>query len=152
MTVFLRRRCSGSVEVEDAVQETFLQAWRIWDRADDVRNLRNWLIGIARRVVGHMLRAASIRPQGDREVDEDDRVEAPQQEIALYVEQLRRHFQGLGPLQRDAMDALSRGWTLTEVADATGKTQANVGAAISLARKRLRQRLGVDVGQFSPVG
>lgn len=48
---------------QDVVQETFLRAWRAWDRHDaDRASLRTWLFAIARHVVIDAQRARSARP------------------------------------------------------------------------------------------
>ena len=48
---------------QDAVQETFLRAWRARDRYDPmIAGLRVWLFGIARNVLIDMHRAAGARP------------------------------------------------------------------------------------------
>lgn len=48
---------------QDAVQETFLRAWRAWSRYDATRaSLRTWLFEIARNVVIDAQRARTARP------------------------------------------------------------------------------------------
>ena len=48
---------------QDAVQETFLRAWRARERYDpQVAALRTWLFGIARNVVVDLHRARGARP------------------------------------------------------------------------------------------
>jgi len=49
---------------EEAVQETFLRAWRAADRYDPERSsLRTWMFAIARNVTIDLARARSSRPQ-----------------------------------------------------------------------------------------
>ena len=49
---------------EEAVQETFLRAWRAADRYDPgLSSLRTWLFAIARNVVVDLARAQSSRPR-----------------------------------------------------------------------------------------
>jgi DNA-directed RNA polymerase specialized sigma24 family protein len=144
---YLQRRCRHQIEADDATQETFLQAFRIWDRSAEVENIRRWLIGIAKRVLGHMHRALYIRPEGNAilwDVERDERLVPPVQGLALYVEQLRRHFQGLGPAQCEVMTGLSYGESAREMADRRGATLAATTVAISLGRRRLRERLELN--------
>lgn len=63
----LYRFALGSLDdagaAEEAVQETFVRAWRHSDRFDpDIASLRTWLFAIARNVVIDMARARAVRP------------------------------------------------------------------------------------------
>jgi RNA polymerase sigma-70 factor, ECF subfamily len=59
-----RRALNDDGLAEEAVQETFLRAWRAADRHDPHRSsLRTWLFAIARNVTIDLARARSVRPQ-----------------------------------------------------------------------------------------
>jgi len=54
-------RCRCPFEAEDALQDTFLRAWRMLDSLADPRGLRRWLYAIARRVCAERRRSAIRR-------------------------------------------------------------------------------------------
>lgn len=61
---FALRSLGDSGGAEDAVQETFLRAWRASDRFDpQVASLRGWLFAILRNVVIDTFRAERSRPR-----------------------------------------------------------------------------------------
>jgi RNA polymerase sigma-70 factor (ECF subfamily) len=78
---------------EEAVQETFLRAWRSANRYDRSRPLRPWLFAILRNVVTDEMRARGARavpaPRADRAPDEDDEFDRSL-DVWLVEEALRR--------------------------------------------------------------
>jgi RNA polymerase sigma-70 factor (ECF subfamily) len=70
---FARRVLGDNGLAEEAVQETFLKAWRRANRFDPSRaSLRTWLFAILRNTTVDMARARSTRPSVAVEGSEDD--------------------------------------------------------------------------------
>lgn len=83
---------------EEAVQETFLRAWRAADRYDpDSGSLRTWLFSICRNVVIDMSRRRKVRPlqatesEQEREIVLDDD-EFDKSLTAFQLEDALRHL------------------------------------------------------------
>jgi RNA polymerase sigma-70 factor, ECF subfamily len=97
---------------EEAVQETFLKAWRARDRWEaELGSVRTWMYSIARNVSIDLLRSRSIRPQ------------LPHVMVDLTDRSPNRQSSGWesgGPQargqqsQRDAYDDVLDGWMLEE--------------------------------------
>ncbi len=88
---------------EEAVQETFLRAWRARERWEaDLGSVRTWLYSIARNVSIDLLRARSVRPQLSRIVGGHSN----------RVENTIDVTEPTG--SRDAYDELLDGWMLEE--------------------------------------
>lgn len=73
---YARRALGDTGAAEEALQETFLRAWRSADRYDPSRPLRPWLFAILRHIVIDEARARGLRaiPQqesGEREARAD---------------------------------------------------------------------------------
>jgi len=152
VTQYVRRRCQPD-DVDDVVQETFLQAWAGWHRSP-VEDPVGYFLWHAKYVILRMRRHAGRMCRTGETVDLEDVVIAQpaMQGVALYVEQLRAHFCDLGPAQHRVMEALHQGDTLTEIAQREGREPKAIATYAARARKTMRQRFGVDAGQFSPVG
>ena len=62
---------------EEAVQTTYLRAWRAGDRFDEaLGSVRTWLFAILRNVVIDLTRARSVRPPPGIDLDTIDMVDA----------------------------------------------------------------------------
>lgn len=98
---FARRSLRDGGLAEEAVQETFLRAWRAGDRFDpEIASLRTWLFAIIRNVVIDISRADSRRILPT--VDDDDRGHDPF-ERALTAWQVEEAMRRIGDQHREAL-------------------------------------------------
>jgi RNA polymerase sigma-70 factor, ECF subfamily len=145
LTAYCQRVLGSSVDAEDAVQETFLRAWRASGRFEGRASLRTWLYRIATNVCLDVLGRSARRPVPVEEVPEpvlDVRGEPDPFDRALVRETARSAVLAavgiLPPRQRAVLllrDVLS--WRATEVADLLGTTTAAVNSALQRAHAAL---------------
>ena len=164
-------RMLGSVEAEDAVQETFIRAWRGFDRFEGRSALRSWLYRIATNVCLDMLdgrkrraRPMDLGPAGEPIVENlrtpdllwiepipDGRIvpEGDPADVVAGRESVRLAFvaalQQLPPRQRAALilcEVLR--WKAAEVAELLETSVASVNSALQRARATL------DVSDVTP--
>lgn len=87
---------------EEAVQETFLRAWRAADRFDPgIASLRTWLFSIIRNVVSDLWRAREARPlslDGRPEAAGEDELER-----AVVAWQVEEALRRIGEDHRDVI-------------------------------------------------
>lgn len=97
---FARRSLGDTGLAEEAVQETFVRAWRAAGRYDRRQSSpRTWLFAICRNVVVDLLRARSVRPRpSDAEVT--DVPEDTDLERLLLGMQVEEALRRLSPEQR----------------------------------------------------
>jgi RNA polymerase sigma-70 factor (ECF subfamily) len=158
--VYCYRMLASFDEAEDAVQETFLRAWRGRASFDGSSLLRAWLYRIATNVCLDMRRSSSRRPAAMRSFAEvpwlqpypdalldqaapgDDQPEA----VAVERETIELAFlaalQVLPPRQRAVLigrDVL--GWPASQTATVLETTVAAVNSALQRARAALQEHL-----------
>jgi RNA polymerase sigma-70 factor (ECF subfamily) len=172
-------RMLGSVfEAEDAVQETFLRAWRGFDRFEGRAALRSWLYSIATNVCLDLLNGRERRarpmdlgparepiaanlstlPEATWIEPVPDSVAVPADgdpaEVALSRETIRLAFvaalQHLPPRQRAALILCEvLRWKAAEVAELLDTSVASVNSALQRARATL-EALNVSAADTSP--
>jgi RNA polymerase sigma-70 factor, ECF subfamily len=174
LTAYCYRMLASPFEAEDAVQETFLRAWRGFERFEGRAALRSWLYRIATNVCLDMLkgRERRARPMDlgpNREPVEANLNTLPEatwiqpvpdglvgpegdpEDVAVGRETIRLAFvaalQHLPPKQRAVLilcEVLR--WKASEVAELLETSVASVNSALQRARATLDAR-NVDAGE-----
>jgi len=118
---FARRALGDEGLAEEAVQETFLRAWRAADRFDPhLASLRTWLFAIARNVVTDLIRRRRARPQ-PVPLSEAPSVTEDGTEALLRAFQVEEALRRLSPDHRTAIvESYYKGRPNAEVAQELG--------------------------------
>ena len=166
LTAYCYRMLGSTFEAEDAVQETFVRAWRSFESFEGRASLRSWLYQIATNVcldalksMGRRARPIDLGPAGTAESAlgprlpeatwiepiPDSHVMLANADPAATVEMresIRLAFiaalQHLAPKQRAVLILRDvLRWKASEVADLLGTTVAAVNSALQRARSTL---------------
>src|SRR5919112_3467855 len=177
LTGYCYRMLGSAFDAEDAVQETFIRAWRGLDRFEGRSKLRSWLYRIATNVCVDMLNGRKRRARpidlgpastadatlGERlgqdtwiqPVPDDRAVPSggDPADVAVARESIRLAFvaalQHLPPRQRAVLILREvLRWHADEVAELLGTTVASVNSALQRARATLSTV--PDAGEGSP--
>jgi RNA polymerase sigma-70 factor (ECF subfamily) len=134
---------------EEAVQETFVRAWRNRERFDpDIASLRTWLFAILRNVIIDLARARAVRPTvveadgpGDRgRADVSDPFDATDSVITSW--QLAEALARLSPDHRVAIvETHYRGRPYGEIAAELGVPVGTVRSRVFYGLRALRVTL-----------
>lgn len=144
-------------EAEEAVEETFWQAWRQAARFDTTRGaVSTWLTTIARSRALDRLRASRRRKEeamSDLSQSKRMAVEAIARreddparhaEVAERRVLVRQALLALPAEQREVLElGYFRGLSQTEIAEHTGQPLGTIKTRVRLAMEKLRDRLGV---------
>jgi RNA polymerase sigma-70 factor (ECF subfamily) len=122
---------------EEAVQETFLRAWRAGERFDpEIGSLRTWLFAILRNVVIDLGRARAVRP-GVAEEGIEPAVEPL--EDALLAWQVEEAMRGISEQHRRVIvETYYRGRPYAEVAEELGVPEGTIKSRVYYGLKALR--------------
>lgn len=134
---FAVRSLGDSGLAEEAVQETFLRAWRAGDRFDpQIGSLRTWLFAILRNVVIDLGRARAARPSVA-----DGGIEPSVEPLgeALLAWQVEEAMQRIGEQHRRVLiETYYRGRPYAEVAAELGVPEGTVKSRVYYGLRALR--------------
>jgi RNA polymerase sigma-70 factor (ECF subfamily) len=149
-------RVGNHHDAEDLTEQTFLQAYRHFERAvreSDGRPLRPWLIRIAHNLAANFYRDRSRRPESA--IEDAGLICAPHTTEALVEgrEELGAILAGVRRLPDERREALIMRFALgmdnREIARALGKTD---GATKVLLHRAIRQLKGIVEAPENPEG
>ena len=137
---FALRSLGDAGRAEEAVQETFVRAWRAADRFDEsLGSLRTWLFAISRNVVIDLSRARAARPPLAPAVDDeppDGGQSVEEAALAWLVEEALRR---LSSEHRDAVvEVHYRGRTYEEAGRALSVPPGTVKSRVYYGLRALR--------------
>jgi RNA polymerase sigma-70 factor, ECF subfamily len=144
-------RVGNHHDAEDLTEQTFLQAYRHFERAlaeSDGRPLRPWLIRIAHNLAANLYRDRSRKPQTP--IDDTTSLTAPHttEDLVEGRDELARILEGVKQLPDDRREALIMRFALgmdnREIARAMGRTDGATKVLIHRAIKQLEGIVAVE--------
>ena len=141
-------RIGNHHDAEDLTEQTFLQAYRHFERAmreSNGRPLRPWLIRIAHNLAANYYRDRSRRPQTN--LDDAAPISAPHptEELVEGREEVKEVLAGVANLPEDRREALIMRFALDmdnrEIARALGRSEGATKVLIHRAIKQLGEGL-----------
>ncbi|HEY7455128.1 MAG TPA: RNA polymerase sigma factor [Thermoleophilaceae bacterium] len=142
-------RVGNHHDAEDLTEQTFLQAYRHFERAQresDGRPLRPWLIRIAHNLAANFYRDRSRRPL--TQLEDASVLEEPHgtEELVEEREELKEVLEGVSKLPDDRREALIMRFALgmdnREIARTLGRSEGATKVLIHRAIKQLEESLG----------
>src|SRR5438067_10173490 len=146
-------RVGNHHDAEDLTEQTFLQAYRHFERAQresEGRPLRPWLIRIAHNLAANYYRDRSRRPQ--TQLEDASLISAPHdtETIVQGREELQAVLTGVASLPDDRREALIMRFALgmdnKEIARTLGRSEGATKVLIHRAIKQLEDRLDSSEG------
>ena len=146
-------RTGNHHDAEDLTEQTFLQAYRHFERAQQEsrgRPLRPWLIRIAHNLAANYYRDRSRRPQ--TQLEDAAVLSAPHdtEQLVEGREELGAVLAGVASLSDDRREALIMRFALDmdnkEIARALGRSEGATKVLIHRAIKQLEERLEDERG------
>jgi RNA polymerase sigma-70 factor, ECF subfamily len=138
---FALRSLGDAGLAEEAVQETFVRAWRAGERFDpEIASLRTWLFAILRNVVIDFGRARAARPKLSGEAGVEPSVEPLEQ--ALLSWQVEEAMRRIGADHRHVLvETHFRGRPYSEVAAELGVPEGTIKSRVYYGLRALRVAL-----------
>lgn len=144
-------RVGNHHDAEDLTEQTFLQAYRHFERAQresDGRPLRPWLIRIAHNLAANLYRDRSRRPSSP--IDDTSELVASHttEDLVEGRDELSRVLDGVQRLPDDRREALIMRFALgmdnREIARAMGRSDGATKVLIHRAIKQLEEMVGAS--------
>ena len=141
-------------DAEDLTEQTFLQAYRHFERAQresEGRPLRPWLIRIAHNLAANLYRDRSRKPQSA--IDDGAPIAAPHttEELVEGRDELRRVLSAVNDLSDDRREALIMRFALgmdnREIARALGRSDGATKVLIHRAIRQLESLVAAQRGE-----
>ena len=139
-------RVGNHHDAEDLTEQTFLQAYRHFERAlseSDGRPLRPWLIRIAHNLAANLYRDRSRKPQTNIDAIAEPDAMHTTEDLVEGRDELRRILESVQQLPEDRREALIMRFALgmdnKEIARALGRTDGATKVLIHRAIKQLEQ-------------
>ncbi len=139
-------RVGNHHDAEDLTEQTFLQAYRHFERAQREsggRPLRPWLIRIAHNLAANLYRDRSRRPASPLEDTPELAASHTTEDLVEGREELSRVLEGVRQLPEDRREALIMRFALgmdnREIARAMGRTDGATKVLIHRAIKQLEE-------------
>ena len=146
-------RVGNHHDAEDLTEQTFLQAYRHYERAvaeSDGRPLRPWLIRIAHNLAANLYRDRSRKPQSPIEDSETLRTTHTTEDLVEGRDELARILEGVKELPDDRREALIMRFALgmdnREIARAMGRTDGATKVLLHRAIKQLEEIVATRQG------
>jgi RNA polymerase sigma-70 factor (ECF subfamily) len=146
-------RVGNHHDAEDLTEQTFLQAYKHYERAvkeSDGRPLRPWLIRIAHNLAANLYRDRSRKPQSPIEDSETLRTIHTTEDLVEGRDELARILEGVKELPDDRREALIMRFALgmdnREIARAMGRTDGATKVLLHRAIKQLEEIVATRQG------
>ncbi len=159
------RQLPSETDADDALQETFIRAYRLLHEVTDPQSLRPWLYAIARNVCAERRRSAARRNKHERAAAQDRiamnglsttnhttaaRREAPTPEGAEHAEALSRLSVALDELPDDERLAIHLYYLEPDPVSAAGSALGISRSGFYKLLARAREHLASMLGSVAP--